>query len=232
MSVPRDPCPESKPCRILVVEDYLILGELLAMRLADEANFEVVGVAGTAERALELLEAERPEMLLLDLGLPSPAAGLGVLQEARRLYPGLKILVFSAAATMATVYRSTMVGVNGFVEKDAPWSEFAEALRRVRAGQEYFAAGANAQLMEAFKRDARGDLLDEREVAILRHLARGQQVKTMAGALELSMPVVYQMLQAMRGKLNARTNEEMLHQAHALGYLDHAGEAPAASRPR
>jgi DNA-binding NarL/FixJ family response regulator len=214
-------------CRTLIVENYPVLGDLLATRLAQEDDFTVVGVAVSADRALELLVSEEPEMLMLDLGLPSPKEGLRVLREARRIDPELKILAYSASSTVATVHRSMMEGVNGFVVKTASWDELIEALRRVRRGHKYLDAEASERLVEAVKSNARRLLLDEREILLLRYLGEGRVVKSIAVALAVSAPMVYKITQTVRAKLNAQTNEEMLARACALGYLEVVARPPA-----
>lgn len=218
----------SVPCRTLLVEDHPVLGDLLASRLAMEKDFIVVGMAGSADQALELLVSAKPEMLVLDLGLPSPAEGLRVLSEARRISPQLKIVAYSASSTVATVHRSMKAGVDGFVVKTATWDELLLALRRVREGHRHLDAEVSGRLVEAVVCDARGLLLEDREIRLLRYLAEGAVVKAIAEDLAVSVPMIYKITQNMRAKLNSNTNEEMLHRAYAMGYLEITANSAAA----
>lgn len=208
------------PCRTLIVEDYPVLGELLAARLSGERDFEVVGVARAAPEALEMLRATRPDLILLDLGLPSRNQGLQVAEQARRLLPECKILVFSAVGNMANVHRSVGAGVDGFVEKTAPWHELLAALQKVRAGEFYLSPAAAERLLESFKRKAAGAHLDEREELVLRRLSEGDVIKAIAGELGVGAPMLYKVLQSLRIKLDARSNEELVQRAYTLGYLE------------
>jgi DNA-binding NarL/FixJ family response regulator len=210
-------------CRLLIVEDYPILAELLANQLTVMAEYEVVGVASTAEAAVELLSSARPDVILLDLGLPARADGMQVLREARRLLPQTKILVFSASGAMANVYQCVMAGVDGFVEKTAPWEELLAALRRVRSGQHYLGTQVAEKLLDAIRRDSDGRSLSEREVDVMIRLSEGAVVKEIAEELGVGTPMVYRLLIDLRSKLHAESNEDLLRRAYALGYLEPPG---------
>jgi DNA-binding NarL/FixJ family response regulator len=179
-------------------------------------------------------------LLVLDLGLPSTAEGLWVLSEARRFDPDLKILVFSASSSMVPVHRSLIDGVDGFVEKTAPWGELIQALRCVRDGQKYFGSKIGERLVEAIKCEGQGSLLSTKEIVLLRFLAEGRVAKAIAEEMAVSVPSIYRDIQTVRAKLNASTNEEILRKAFTLGYLEIAatptsaslGDEPRVTRPK
>ena len=104
------------------------------MHLADEGHYEIIGISNTADAALELVASARPDLVLLELALPSEADGLRVLREAKALLPTLLVLVFSG---MANLHRCMELGADGYLYKTASWSELSLVLRKVRAGESY-----------------------------------------------------------------------------------------------
>jgi DNA-binding NarL/FixJ family response regulator len=142
------------------VEDCPILADVLAMHLADEGHYEIIGITDTADAALELVASARPDLLLLELALPSQADGLRVLREAKALLPTLRVLVFSG---MANLHRCMGLGADGYLYKTASWSELLLALRKVRAGESYPDKALSLSLLMAVKREATDNLRDEGE---------------------------------------------------------------------
>jgi DNA-binding NarL/FixJ family response regulator len=206
--------------RILIVEDYPILAELLADQLSGMKEYSVVGVASVAETALALVASTRPDLLLLDLGIPARTDGLRVLREARALLPDLRVLVFSAVGNMANVHQCVKLGADGFVEKTASWGELLQALRKVRAGEPYLCEAVSSRLVEAVRRESAGELLDDREAEVLRRLGKGEAIKAIAQDFAIGASMVYKTLNGLRAKLRARSNEDLLHRAYLFGFLE------------
>ena len=135
------------PCRLLLVDDHPTLTQGLAALLAQEPDLVVSGQLGSGEALLELL-ATAPvpavDLVLLDLYLPPPLDGLALLPLLRRGWPGLRVLVFSSAASPVLVSQVAAAGAHGFLDKSAEAAALLAAIRAVHTGQLVFPARLRA----------------------------------------------------------------------------------------
>ena len=202
-------------CRILIVDDHHSIAQLLADFVSQQPGYEVAGIAHDAASAREAFASTRPNLLLLDIGLPEKSVGYALLAEVRKDYPDVNVLVFTASCTMQVVREVISLGAHGFLEKSARFTELVDAINRVRDGHTYLGAQASALLREA----VRGGMAKQ-ELAILRGLARGAVVKEIATELDLSVSMIYKLLMKLRAKFSARTNEDLVVLAVAQGWLE------------
>jgi len=103
--------------RIVIVEDHLMFREVLRKVCGEELQHEVVGEAGDGTKAVEVVGRTLPDLVLLDLHLPS-LDGFGVVEAIRKQAPHVKILVLSSHCDEYTVFRSEKAHVQGFVDKN------------------------------------------------------------------------------------------------------------------
>lgn len=128
-------------CRLLLVDDHPTLTQGLAGLLNQEPDLLVVAQLGSGEALLRFLTTTPPpaaDLLLLDLYLPPPLDGLTLLPRLRREWPGLRVLVFSSAASPLLVSQVAAAGAHGFVDKSAEASALLAAIRAVHTGQLVF----------------------------------------------------------------------------------------------
>ena len=133
------------PCRLLLVDDHPALTRGLAALFAQEPDLAVGGQFGNGTDLLAFLEAHpapAAEVLLLDLHLPPPLDGLGLLPRLRRGWPALRVLVFSSAVSGALVAQVRAAGAHGFLNKAVDADELLAAIRAVAAGEVVFPAVA------------------------------------------------------------------------------------------
>jgi DNA-binding NarL/FixJ family response regulator len=164
------------------VEDCAILADVLAMHLADEGHYEIIGITDTADAALELVASARPDLVLLDLALPSEADGLRVLREAKALLPTLRVLVFRG---MANLHRCMELGADGYLYKTASWSKLLLALCKVCAGEGHFEEVLSSSTSGAVKREAPDNLRDEGEAGAAAAVAGPRILLAEVGRREL-----------------------------------------------
>jgi DNA-binding NarL/FixJ family response regulator len=120
------------PIRILVVDDHRLFAESLALTLEIDRRFEVVGFARNGVEGVELARELRPDVVLMDLQMPR-MDGVEATRLIRRLVPEAKVVAMSGAAPGGMVDRAYEAGAVGFVGKDRPADELADAILRVSA---------------------------------------------------------------------------------------------------
>src|SRR3954449_12573481 len=186
---------DAPPLRVMIVDDHPIWREALERDLRD-AGLAVVGVAGDGDQALRRIPAARPDVVLLDLRLPT----LDGVETTRRIaaeHPGVRVLVLSASGEEQDVLGAIKAGATGDLGKSASREELLEAVRRTAAGDAVFTPGLAGLVLGEFRRmmsegsrggDPTGPRLTERETEILRLVAKGLSRRQIAERLVLSHP--------------------------------------------
>lgn len=185
------------PIRIIVADDHTVVREGIRRVFEGEADFTVVGEASTGAEVLRIVEDSRPDVLLLDLGLPD-IGGLDVLRRLRDAGLETRVLILSMHDDREYVRRAVEAGVDGYLLKDeAEPSMLRIAVRAVHDGDSYYSSTAAEVLAEALRPEGRmeasiGPLaeLTDRELQVLRLVASGQSNKEMAAELEISRRTV------------------------------------------
>ena len=133
--------------RVLIVDDHPLFRDALRTCLSHDAGFTVCGAAGSAVEARRLCAELRPELMLLDLGLPD-GDGLALLEESRTWESPPKVLVITVRGEDDPVALEALrLGASGFVCKRAAGAEVLEAARQVRRGLTYLSPGLIEQLV-------------------------------------------------------------------------------------
>jgi two-component system response regulator DesR len=197
---------------ILIAEDQaMILGALAAL-LEIEPDLEVVGRARTGAEALDLAARCRPDVVLTDIEMPG-MTGLDLAAELRARGNPARIIILTTFARPGYLRRALDVGASGYLLKDAPSAELAEAIRRVAAGGR---AIAPALAAEAWTEP---DPLTDRERQVLRLADEGLSGEAIAKQLKLSEGTVRNYLSEAIGKLGARNRVEASRLARQKGWL-------------
>lgn len=198
--------------RVVIAEDQsLILGALAAL-LEIENDIEVVGQAGTGADALALVERTRPDVLLTDIEMPG-MSGLDVAVELRARGSATKIIIVTTFARPGYLRRALEAGASGYLLKDAPSAQLAEAIRRVVAG----GRAIDASLASEAWTDP--DPLTDRERQVLRLAGDGLTGEAIARQLQLSEGTVRNYLSEAIGKLGAKNRVEAARLARQKGWL-------------
>ena len=203
---------------IVLVDDHPIVRQGLTSALEDEPDFAVVGAVGSAEEALDLVAARRPEVVLLDLELP----GVGGVEAIPRLLaasPGLAVLVFTAYQTDERVIGAVRAGARGYLLKGATTAEIASAIRTVAAGGSALEPGVAARLIAAVRSPQASGRLTARERDVLRLVADGLPGKQIARALGISERTVKFHTASVLRKLGADNRAQAVAVAAQRGLL-------------
>jgi two-component system nitrate/nitrite response regulator NarL len=138
------------PIRLMVVDDHTLFRRGLIALLTSDGRFEVVGEAGDAAQALQVLRACRPQVLLLDHHLPG-ASGVDVLPSLLEAQPGLRVLMLTMSEDEHDLAAALQRGASGYLLKSADIDELGAAIVRALAGQSSVSAPMTAKLASAFR---------------------------------------------------------------------------------
>ena len=199
--------------RVLIAEDQaMILGALAAL-LAGEPDLAVCARAVNGRAALRALAAERPDVLVTDIEMPE-MSGLTLAAEARARFPATQVVILTTFARPGYLRRALEAGARGYLLKDRPAAELAEAVRRVHRGERVIDPELAA---EAWASDP--DPLTERERQILWRAGEGRSSAEIAAEVHLSEGTVRNYLSEAISKLGAANRIEAARIARQKGWL-------------
>lgn len=201
--------------RLLLVDDHQLVRDGLRARLGDIAEFEVVGEAANGQEALAAGENLRPDLALVDVGLPD-MNGIELASALGRRCPALKVLILSMYDSPGYVQSAMQAGARGYVLKDAPSAEIIAAIRAVAAGGVYLSSALTAALATSPPEAA---ALTEREREVLILLAQGDSNKHIARKLDLSVRTVETHRLNLRRKLGIETVAGLTNYALKRGWI-------------
>ena len=198
--------------RVLIAEDQsMILGALAAL-LDIEQDIEVIGQARTGTDALRMAGTLRPDVLLTDIEMPG-LSGLDVAGELKRQGSGPRVIILTTFARPGYLRRALDVGASGYLLKDAPSAELAEAIRRVAGG------GRAIDPTLAAEAWTEPDPLTDRERQVLRLADQGMSGEAIARTLKLTEGTIRNYLSEAIGKLGAANRVEAARLARQKGWL-------------
>ena len=213
-----------RPLRVMIVDDHPIWREALERDLRT-AGLEVVGSAGDGEQALRRMPAARPDVVVLDLRLPT-LDGVATTREIAAKHPAVRVLILSASGEESDVLAAIKAGATGYLVKSASREEPLEAVRRTAAGDAVFTPGLAGLVLGEFRRmmsggpgreaDA-GSRLTDRETEILRLVAKGLSSRQIAERLVLSHRTVQNHTQNVLAKLQLHNRVELTRYAIEQG---------------
>jgi DNA-binding NarL/FixJ family response regulator len=215
--------------RVMVVDDHPMWRDAVARDLA-EAGLEVVATASNGEEALRRAAAARPDVVVVDLRLPT-MTGVEVTRELVRADPSVRVLVLSASGERDDVLAAVKAGATGYLVKSASRDEFLAAVLSVAAGDAVFTPGLAGLVLGEFRRlsaDPAGDgdpdvpRLTPREYEILRMVATCRSYRQIAEELRLSHRTVQNHVQNTLRKVQLHNRVELVRYAIEHG-LDEGG---------
>jgi DNA-binding NarL/FixJ family response regulator len=178
--------------------------------LADSRDFEIVGEADNADDAIAMTGLLRPNVVLLDIRLKGDRSGIEVARELRKRFPELKIVVFTNFSQEPYLRAMMEAGVDGYLLKDTPPGQIAEALRMVSQGRNVYSSQVSETLVTGYLKGPGNSNLTGREAEILQLIADGMNNEEIAAALRVSVKAVQLHLTNIYSKLGARNRTEAL----------------------
>ncbi|MFY1583002.1 response regulator [Micromonospora sp. WMMD734] len=203
----------NEPIRLLLADDQALVRGALAALLSLEPDLDVVAEVGRGDEVVDAARRTRPDVALLDVEMPG-LDGIAATATLRAALPGCRVLVVTTFGRPGYLRRAMEAGAGGFVVKDTPARQLADAVRRVHAGLRVVDPALAAETLAAGTSP-----LTERETAVLRAARGGGTVADLAAALHLSEGTVRNHLSAAIGKTGARNRATAVRLAEQNGWL-------------
>jgi DNA-binding NarL/FixJ family response regulator len=204
--------------RIFLVDDHPLVREWLATLLRQQPDFEVCGQAEDARHAFALMEADPPDVAIVDLSLKT-SSGLDLIKELSERLPIIQVIVLSMHEEVFYAERAMRAGARGYVTKRESTHRIVEAIHEVQAGRLYANAELLAKLAERIvgrnQSDQPGSVetLSDRELEVFRRLGEGQANRLIAEELHLSIKTVQAYCARIKGKLALDNAAELVREA-------------------
>ena len=200
--------------KILTVDDHPILREGIASIIQGEKDMVVVAEASNGREAIEVFRSKRPDVTLMDLQMPS-LNGIDAIATIRQEHPQARIIVLTTYEGDVLARRALKAGATGYLLKDMIRTELLEAIRAVHLGRKYIPQKIAAELVDHYAEDD----LSEREIEVLREVARGTSNKIIASHLSISEATVKAHMKNILLKLGASDRTHAVNIATTRGFL-------------
>ena len=211
----------SRPIRVAIVEDQRHTREGLAALVNGTPGYQMVGIWSSMEAALETVESDAPDVMLVDIKLPG-MSGIDGVRALKERFPALQILMLTVYTDNEMVFQAICAGACGYLLKDTPPTRLLEAIREVRDGGAPLSGEIARRVVTMFRSIARPtqDLeLSQREDQVLKLLAEGHSYKTAAAALSLSMDTLRFHIRNIYAKLHVHSKSEAVLKAFRAGLI-------------
>lgn len=210
--------------KIVICDDQAIVREGLAMIFKLEADIRVVGTAEDGVAAVELVEKERPDLVLMDLKMPV-MNGVDATRQIKAKHPEIKVLVLTTYDDDEWLFDAIRAGASGYLLKDTPRSELVAAVKGTVDGKTYVDPSIAGRVLEQVSSHQSHSAtqitskLTEREIEVLRLIARGLSNADISARLFLSEGTVRNHVSAILTKLGVsdRTQAAVIAIQHGLG---------------
>lgn len=213
------------PVRILLADDHAILRTGLKLMLSNVPNLEVVAEATDGATALQLTEAHRPDLVIMDITMPG-MNGIEATYELKRRLPSTRILMLTMHENEEMLFRTVQAGAAGYVLKKSADSELLDAIHQVMAGETFLRPEMAKQVIrdyldrvDAGEEAQSFETLTEREQEVLKFLAEGLTNKQVAEKLVLSIRTVETHRMRIMDKLGLKGRAALVAYAKRRGLV-------------
>lgn len=206
---------DKKKFRLVIAEDETMTREMLARLIALEDDIEVVGTASDGERALSVVRAQKPDVLLTDIGMPK-LSGIQVTEALRQEMPQVGVVILTIYGDDDKVFAAIKAGARGYVLKQSPPEEILHAVRAVGRGEAILDQLLVLRVLNEFGRlqtqraadKTKFEDLTERELEVLTLIGKGMRNKEIADTLFISEKTVKNHISKIFEKLEVNSRSE------------------------
>jgi two-component system, NarL family, response regulator NreC len=211
--------------RLLLVDDHAVVRSGLKMLLGSERDVEIVGEAGTAAEAIAAAAELKPDVILMDIGLPD-LSGIEAAREIKKRFPKVSIVALTIHEDEEYFFKMLEAGASGYVPKRAAPDELLTAIRAAATGEVYLYPSLAKLLVKDFLTQDRPadekpslDGLTDREREVLTYLAEGTSNNEIAASLVISPKTVERHRENIMRKLNLHSRAELVRYAIRKGII-------------
>ena len=211
--------------RILLVDDHAVVRSGLRMLLTSETDVEIIGEAGTAAEALAATRELKPDVILMDIGLPDKS-GIEATREIKALFPGISIVALTIHEDEEYFFKMLDAGASGYVPKRAAPEELLTAIRTAANGEVYLYPSLAKLLVQDYlageskdNQNAEHKEITDREQEVLTYLAEGSSNEEIGKALVISPKTVARHRENIMRKLNLHSRTELVRYAIRKGII-------------
>ncbi len=216
----------SEPVRVVVVDDQELFRRGLTMLLGIEQGIDVVGEASNGAEGVALVVSTVPDVVLLDVRMPKQS-GIEACVAIKEAVPTTKIIMLTMSDDEADLYEAVKSGASGYLLKDSSIEEVAQGIRVVADGQSLISPSMAAKLIDEFKTMSKPERtagpalkLTERELEVLRLVARGLSNRDVASQLAISENTVKNHVRNILEKLQLHSRMEAVMYAVRAKLVD------------
>ena len=212
---------EKSTIRLLVVDDHILFREGLIAIIRSASDIEVVGQAGTVREAIETVRLLKPDLVLMDFGLPD-GTGVEATHAILKEYPECKIVFLTMSAEDDNLFAAIRGGAKGYLLKDMHPQKLIAALRSVQQGESALSRTMTLRVMEELSRTRKTEYpseitLTHREVDVLRAIAAGFSNQDIANHLFITENTVKYHVHSILDKLKLTSRKEAAAYAREHG---------------
>jgi len=207
---------------ILLIDDHAVVRKGLKAILEEEFNDISVDEADTGHGGINRIRENRPEAVVLDIGLPD-MNGLEVLKRIRADWPNLPVLILSIYGEDQYGVRMMRSGASGYLAKSSAPEHLSEALKKVISGRKYISSKLAERLainLMKSPKDLSVENLSDREYQVFRMLAAGKTVTEIGTELHLSVKIISTHRHHILNKMDMHNNADMVSYAQVKGLID------------
>jgi len=218
----------SKKIRVLVVDDHPVVRKGLIAMLETEPEIELVGEASNGEEAVEKVAELKPQVVLMDLVMPG-MDGIEATRQIKQIAPEVNILVLTSFSTNDKVVPSLNAGALGYLLKDSNPTDLMHAIRQVAQGEAWLHPAVTRQVLRQLNKmeepEEPTEKLTDRELEVLKYMARGYNNQEIARLLVVSAATVHTHVSRILAKLNVTSRTQAVIYAMRNGLVPMEDEA-------
>jgi DNA-binding NarL/FixJ family response regulator len=206
---------DSPRITVLAVDDHPLFRSGIVAVLHEEPDIVVVGEASNGKEAIERFPVHRPNVTLMDLQMPV-MDGIDAMTAIRAEFPAARFVALTTYRGDVQVLRALKAGATGYLLKSTLREELADTIRAVHAGRRWVPSEIGAEIIEHVAEDA----LSNREIEVLRRIARGTSNKIIAEQLAISEATVKSHVKSILSKLQANDRTHAVTIALKRGFIE------------
>ncbi len=211
--------------RIVLADDHKLMRSGLRVLLEQQQDFTVVGEASDGREAVALVNSQKPDVLVMDIGMPN-LNGIEAAGQIAEGHPEISIVMLSMHSDESYVLRALKAGAKGYLLKDSAETDLIRAVHSVAEGKSFFSPAVSKVLLEDYVRKLKRsgsedpyDLLTPREREVLQLIVEGKSNKDVAQLLNLSVYTVETHRSNIMEKLNLHGVPELILYAVRKGII-------------